>query len=72
MAEDKASKAIWVRENLPTCAAVAARFAEEFPGCRMVFANENGNELGQRSPDGVKMSETCVGPLFPKKPEGRR
>jgi len=43
------SKAEWVRENLPTCAAVAAEFKAEFGDVRLVYAKEAGHEIGRRS-----------------------
>lgn len=64
-ANDRANAADWVRQSLPACAAVAAAFKAQFPGVRLTFASENGHTLGQRGPDGVKLSETIVGPMFP-------
>jgi hypothetical protein len=50
MPSDRAEKlAEWVRENLPTCAAVAAEFREAFGDVRLVYAREAGNEIGRRS-----------------------
>lgn len=59
----------WVRENLPTVAAVAARFRAEFGDVRLVHAVENGHEIGRSGPDGVKLSETVVGPMALAKPD---
>ena len=72
MADDRASKAAWVRENLPGCTTVADAFRAEFGDVRLVFASENGHVIGKPGPDGVKLSETVVGRMFPEKPEGRR
>ena len=72
MADDRASKAAWVRENLPGCTAVADAFRAEFGDVRLVFAAEAGHVIGKPGPDGVKLSETVVGRMFPEKPEGRR
>lgn len=72
MADDRASKAAWVRENLPGCTAVADAFRAEFGDVRLVFAAEAGHVIGKPGPDGVKLSETVVGRMFPEKLEGRR
>ena len=57
-------KAAWVRQNLPTCAGIAQDFKNAFGSVSMVFASENGHVLGRRfEGDGVKLSETLVGPL---------
>lgn len=61
--------AAMVREAFPICSAFAADFRAEFPETRMVFASEAGRQIGKRSPDGVKLSETVVGRMFPPKPE---
>ena len=37
MADDRESRAAWVRENLPGCAAVAEAFRAEFGDVRMVL-----------------------------------
>jgi len=50
MPTDRAeSMAEWVRENLPTCAAVAAEFKAEFGDVRLVYAKEAGHEIGKPS-----------------------
>lgn len=50
MPSDRAEKlAEWVRENLPTCSAVAAEYRAEFGDVRMVYAREAGHEIGRRS-----------------------
>lgn len=72
MADDRESRAAWVRENLPGCAAVAEAFRAEFGDVRLVFAAEAGHVIGKPGPDGVKLSETVVGRMYPEKPEGRR
>jgi hypothetical protein len=46
------SMAEWVRENLPTCAAVAAEFKAEFGDVRLVYASEGGHVLGTASDGG--------------------
>lgn len=63
MSDEREKKAAWVKANLPTCAAVAASFKEAFCDVRMVYASENGHSIGQRGPDGVKLSETVVGSM---------
>lgn len=61
-------KRVWVNENMPTCAAVAASFREVFGDVRMVYASENGHVLGTPGPEGVKLSETGIGPMaLPKR-----
>lgn len=67
--QGNADKAEWVKTNLPTCAAVAAEFRAAFGEVRLAYASENGHEIGTRSPDGVKMSETNVGSMALKKQE---
>jgi len=52
-----------VRANLPTVAAIAASFRAEFGEVRLAYASENGHVLGKPGPDGVKLSETVVGPM---------
>lgn len=52
-----------VRDNLPTCASVADAFKAEFGSVRLVYASENGHELGKRIHDGVPLSETLCGPM---------
>lgn len=42
-------KAEWVRENLPTCAKVAAEFREAFGDVRLTYAAENGHVVGRKS-----------------------
>lgn len=58
-------KAAWLRQNLPVVAGVVDEFAAVFgrENIRVVHAAENGHEFGKRGPDGVKLSETNVGPL---------
>lgn len=43
---DRAAKAEWMRQNLPTCTAIASDFRSIFPGCRMTYAEEAGNVVG--------------------------
>lgn len=50
---DREERAMAVRKAFPVCAAAAAEFAAVFPGTRMVFASEDGREIGRRGPDGV-------------------
>ncbi len=59
----RAGGAEWVRESLPTVAAIAASFRAEFGDVRLAYASENGHVLGKKGPDGVKLSETVVGPM---------
>lgn len=61
----------WVVKNLPACAAFAAAVRAEFGDARMAFASEGGNVLGKRCPEGVKLSETVVGPMALAKTEKR-
>jgi len=42
-------KAEWIRENLPTCAKVAAEFREAFGDVRLAYAAENGNVIGRKA-----------------------
>lgn len=59
-------KTEWLRENLPVVAGIVADVATEFgrDGFKVTFASENGHVLGRRfEGDGVKLSETLVGPL---------
>lgn len=65
--EDRNERAAWVNENLPACAAVAAAFKAEFGDVRLVFASQNGHTIGQRSPDGIPLSETLLGPIVTKR-----
>lgn len=55
----------WLRENLPVVAGVVDQFAEAFgrENLRVVYASENGHVIGKPGPDGVKLSETGVGPM---------
>ena len=62
----------WVRDNMPIIAAKASEFKSAFGDVRLVFASENGQVIGKPGPDGVKLSETVVGRMYPEKPEGRR
>lgn len=57
---------LWLRQNLPGVAAAIDCFAAEFgrDGFKVAFAAENGHVIGKRAEfDGVKLSETVVGPL---------
>lgn len=72
MADDRESRAAWVRENLPGCTAVADVFRAEFGDVRLVFAAEAGHVIGKPGLEGVKLSDVVVGRMFPEKPEGRR
>jgi len=59
-------KTEWLRENLPVVAGIVTAVATEFgrDGFKVTFASENGHVLGRRfEGDGVKLSETLVGPL---------
>lgn len=64
----------WLRENLPTVASVVDQFAAAFGrlNLKVAYASEGGHVLGKPGPDGVKLSETLVGPMALAKPEGRR
>lgn len=50
-ADRRAEAAEWVRQNLPTCSAVAAAFRQQFGNIRLVYASENGNQIGKPTPD---------------------
>jgi hypothetical protein len=50
----------WVKQNLPACAAIAADFKAVLGDVRLVYASENGHQLGQRGPDGVRLSDTQI------------
>lgn len=62
----------WVADNLPDVAAFASAVRAEFGDVRLVFAAEAGHVIGKPGPDGVKLSETVVGRMYPEKPEGKR
>lgn len=62
-------KTAWLRENLPTVAAVTDAFAEAFgrDGFKVDFAAENGHVIRERVEfDGVRLSETLVGTMARK------
>lgn len=63
VARDRLDVAERVRTELPTCAALAADCRQVFGEVRLVHAVENGHVLGRPGPDGVKLSETVVGPM---------
>ena len=44
----------------------------EFGEVRLVFAAEGGHVIGKPGPDGVKLSDTVVGRMYPEKQEGKR
>lgn len=68
---DREEMANRVREAFPVCSAIAAEFEALFPGTRLCWLSEGGREVGKRGPDGVKLSETVVGRMFPPKEERR-
>lgn len=68
---DREEKARMVREAFPVCSAIAAEFEALFPGTRLCWLSEGGREIGKRGPDGVKLSETVVGPMALPKVERR-
>ena len=47
-ADDRQAAAAWLRANLPTVAAIAASFRDEFGDVRLVWAKEAGHEIGRR------------------------
>ena len=57
----------WVKENLPACAAVANEFKAVFGDVRLVYACENGHELGKKTPQRpertVRLSDCQIGPM---------
>lgn len=67
-AMSQADKAAWLRQSLPVVAEVVDSFAAVFgrESIRVVWAKENGHEIGKPGPDGVKLSETLVGSLNKK------
>ena len=50
------------RIRMPTITRIVDSFRAEFPDVRVTYASENGIVKGTKSPDGVKMSETLIGP----------
>ena len=50
------------RIRMPTITRLVDSFRKEFPEVRVTYANENGIVKGTKFPDGVKLSETLVGP----------
>ena len=50
------------RIRMPTITRLVDSFRKEFPEVRVTYSSENGIVKGTKSPDGVKMSETLVGP----------
>jgi hypothetical protein len=47
-ASDRQAAAAWLREHLPTVAAFAAGLKAELGDVRLVWAKENGFEIGRR------------------------
>ena len=66
-------KKVWLQENLPLVAGVVDRFASAFgrSNLTVVYASENGHVIGKPGSDGVKLSETVVGRLFPDGSAGK-
>ena len=56
------SKAEDNRRSMETIARLVDSFRKEFPDVRVTYASENGIVKGTKSPDGVKCSETLIGP----------
>ena len=50
------------RRRMPTVTQWVDGMREEFGDVRVVWAKEGGVEIGSRGPDGIKLSETLVGP----------
>lgn len=46
---ERKAAALWLQENMPTVASVAAGFREAFGDVRLVWAREGGHEVGQAS-----------------------
>lgn len=65
---DEQSRAAWLKENLPGVDAAVKQFAAVFgrENIKVVYAKENGHEIGKPGPDGVKLSEALVGSLTEK------
>lgn len=56
-----------VRKNFPECCSVADEFRKAFGnGVRLIYAKENGMEIGKLSADGVVI-ETASGDLSKRK-----
>jgi len=49
------------RTSMPTITKIIDSLRAEFPDVRVTYASENGIVKGEKSPDGVKMSETLIG-----------
>lgn len=56
------------RRQMPTVAKWIDATRDAFPGAKVVFASEGGRTVGERSPAGVRMSETVVGGFSRRKP----
>ena len=46
-ADRRSEAAEWVRQNLPECSAFAAACRKEFGEVRLLWASENGHEVGK-------------------------
>lgn len=49
------------RRAMPTVAGWIDATRAAFPGAKVAFASEGGKTVGERSPSGVRMSETVIG-----------
>lgn len=49
VAPARADAAAWVRDNLPICADFAAQCREAFGEARLLYASENGHNIGKPS-----------------------
>lgn len=57
-----AERAAENRRRMPGVTAVVDEYREVFGDVRVVWAKEGGVEIGSKGPDGIKLSETLVGP----------
>ena len=57
-----AERAAENRRRMPWVTAAVDQFREVFGDVRVVWAKEGGVEIGSKGPDGIKLSETLVGP----------
>ena len=60
------------RKAMPQVTAWVDSTREVFGDVRVVYASEAGRTIGAKGPDGVKLSETLVGPWNRKKDEKKR
>ena len=66
--EAQRQKAEENRRAMPTVAGWIDATRAAFPGAKVAFASEGGKTVGERSPAGVRMSETSIGSFSRRKP----